>query len=329
MGMMNHFLVIAAAILAVTSCGTTQLVEYKAHDEDNLPDRVRFNMNHTKEDLANLDCYKKLYFPGEIQSGDPPMDLLLDSLMCSHIRSFSPSMMDPSLDWEWYVKSHKHIAFYFYYQGLIYDRSKFDLNDIVVERMDSIDFDPHCGWQPGMNMNASVDGMLNYYRTIAQYDRMIAVFEDDECMQDLICDEYSAWHRLNCSMYLLLCGYTAANAGYSYAPVDLNRTFEDWAIQRTAELLLEKEIVVGNGVRCRSIGRKEKCDFDLLKKFYQEHSDPFFIATIEQCLSDWMASREKIALKLSGRQQKQYRKISDNAYLRIFKELEFMTKIWY
>ena len=87
-----------------------------------------------------------------------------------------------------------------------------------------------------MNMNASVDGMLNYYRTIAQYDMMIAVFEDDECMQEMIRDECSAQHRLNCAMYLLLCGYTAANASYSYAPVDLNRTFEDWAIQRTDDI---------------------------------------------------------------------------------------------
>ena len=326
---MNRFFLVLAVMLTVTSCGITRQVYYTAYDADSLPERVQFNMNHTKEELANLDCYKKLYFPGEIQSDDSPMDVLLDSMICSHIRSFAPSKMNPDLDWNWYVRSHRYIAYYYRYQGIIYARPDFELNDMVVERMDTINFDPHCGWQPGMNMNASVDGMLNYYRTIAQYDRMMAVFEDDECMQEMTRDEYSAWHRLNCAMYLLLCGYTAANASYSYAPVDLNRTFEDWAIQRTDELLLEKEIFEGNNARCRRVGRKENCDFGRLKKFYIENSDPFFIATIEQCLSNWMASRERIALKLNGRQQKQYQRISENAYLRIFQELEFLTKIWY
>lgn len=326
---MNRFFLVLAVMLTVTSCGITRQVDYTAYDADSLPERVQFNMNHTKEELANLDCYKKLYFPEEIQSGDPPMDVLLDSMICSHIRSFAPSKMNPDLDWNWYVRSHKHIAYYYRYQGIIYARPDFELNDMAVERMDTINFDPHCGWQPGMNMNASVDGMLNYYRTIAQYDRMIVVFEDDECMREMIRDEYSAWHRLNCAMYLLLCGYTAANASYSYAPVDLNRTFEDWAIQRTEELLLEKEVFGGNNVRCRRVGRKENCDFGRLKKFYIENSDPFFIATIEQCLSNWTSSRERIALKLNGRKQKQYRRISENAYQRIFQELEFLTKIWY
>ena len=130
-------------------------------------------------------------------------------------------------------------------------------------------------------------------------------------------------------MYLLLCGYTAANAYYSFAPVDLNMMFEDWSDKRVKELQLELAVLSGEKVRCKRTGNVNRIDFHSLKTFYMQNSDPSFIEAIERYLNEWVEIRNQISLNLTGRQNKQYCRITDNVYMRIFDDLEFMTKIWY
>jgi len=310
------------------SCGSAKHVQYSAHNGDYLPERVQFNLNHSKEELAELDKMKLVYFPGYHESDDSVLNVLLDSMIISHLNSFAPSRMDPAVDWEWYRGTHSYFADYYRGKGEEYSSSDFYLNDLAVERMDTINFDPTCGWQPGMNMNASVDGLLDFYRAHSMYDRLMAC-QESEVMRELVWKEYCAWNRLNSAMYLLLCGYTAANACYSFAPVDLNRMFEDWSYKRIQELQQELAVMSGEKVRCRRTGNVNEIDFHSLKKFYMGISDPYFIESIELYLNEWVEVRNQISLYLRGRQNKQYCRITDNAYMRIFDELEFMTKIWY
>lgn len=314
--------------LTLISCGSAKHVQYSAHNGDYLPDRVQFNLNHSKEELAELDKMKLGYFPGYHESDDSVLNVLLDSMIISHLRSFAPSRMDPAVDWDWYRGTHSYFADYYRGKGEDYTSSDFYLNDLAVERMDTINFDPTCGWQPGMNMNASVDGLLDFYRAHSMYDRLMAC-QESEVMRELVWKEYCVWNRLNSAMYLLLCGYTAANAWYSFAPVDLNRMFEDWSYKRIQELQQELAVMSGEKVRCRRTGNVNKIDFHSLKKFYMENSDPYFIEAIELYLNEWVEIRNQISLNLAGWQNKQYCRITDNVYMRIFDELEFMTKIWY
>lgn len=320
------FIIILSATLS--SCSSAKHLQYSGYDEECLPERVQFNLNHSKEDLAELDKMKLRYFPTYHEGDDSVLNALLDSMINSHLRSFAPSRMDPSVDWEWYRDTHCYFADYYRGKGEEYTSSDFYLNDLAVERMDTINFDPTCGWQPGMNMNASVDGLLDFYRVHSMYDRLMTSQECEE-VRGLVWKEYCAWNRLNSTMYLLLCGYTAANACYSFAPVDLNMMFEDWSDKRVKELQLELAVMSREKVRCKRTGNVNRIDFHSLKKFYMENSDPYFIEAIELYLNEWVEIRKTISQYMDIRQNKQYRRITDNAYLRIFAELEFMTKIWY
>ena len=330
----NNVFVIKSCLFALIicstliSCGSMKQFQYSAHDEECLPKRVQFNLNHSKEDLAELDKMKLRYFPGYQEGDESLLNALLDSMIVSHLRSFAPSRMDPDVDWEWYRGTHIYFVDYYRGKGEEYTSSDFYLNDLAVERMDTINFDPTCGWQPGMNMNASVDGLLDFYRVHSMYDRMMTCQESDE-MRDLVWKEYCAWNKLNSTMYLLLCGYTAANAYYSFAPVDLNLMFEDWSDKRVKELQLELAVLSGEKVRCKRTGNVNRIDFHSLKTFYMQNSDPSFIEAIERYLNEWVEIRNQISLNLTGRQNKQYCRITDNVYMRIFDDLEFMTKIWY
>lgn len=314
--------------LALISCGPAKHIKYSAHDEECLPERVQFNLNHSKEDLAELDKMKLRYFPGYHEGDDSVLNALLDSMIVSHLRFFAPSRMDSAVDWEWYRGTHSYLVDYYRGKGKEYTSSDFYLSDLAVEQMDTINFDPTCGWQPGMNMNASVDGLLDFYRAHSMYDRLMAC-QESEVMRELVWKEYCAWNRLNSAMYLLLCGYTAANAWYSFAPVDLNRMFEDWSYKRIQELQQELAVMSGEKVRCRRTGNVNKIDFCSLKKFYMENSDPYFIESIERFLNEWIEIRNQVSLNMTRRQNKKYCRITDSAYMRIFDELEFMTKIWY
>ena len=115
----------------------------------------------------------------------------------------------------------------------------------------------------------------------------------------------------------------------AFAPVDFNITFEDWSAQRVKELQQELAVMSGEKTRCRRTGAVNNIDFHSLKKFYMENSDPYFIEAIERYLNEWVDIRNQISLNLARRQNKQYCRITDNAYMRIFDVLEFMTKIWY
>lgn len=105
--------------------------------------------------------------------------------------------------------------------------------------------------------------------------------------------------------------------------------FEDWSDKRVKELQLELAVLSGEKVRCKRTGNVNKIDFCSLKKFYMQNSDPFFIEAIERYLNEWVGIRNQISLNLTGWQNKQYCRITDNVYMRIFDDLEFMTKIWY
>ena len=99
--------------------------------------------------------------------------------------------------------------------------------------------------------------------------------------------------------------------------------------KRIQELQQELAVMSGEKVRCRRTGNVNKIEFHSLKKFYMENSDPYFIEAIELYLNEWVEIRNQISLNLAGWQNKQYCRITDNVYMRIFDELEFMTKIWY
>ena len=262
---------------ALVSCGVAKPIQYTAIDEDSLPERVKFNLNYSEEELAELDKMKLRYFPAYYESDDSLLNTLLDDL---------------------------------------------------IDRMDKINFDPTCGWQPGMNMNASVEGLLKFYQVHSMYDRLLVSPHCSEDQRIFIWEDYCAWSKLNSAMCLLLCGYTAINASYSSAPMDLNIEFKSWCARRIKEL--EQEYMVVSGKRCRiSKADIKVSDFASLKSFYLEHSDPYFIETIEYCFDDWMEAKEKMAQTMTGPQRRRYLKLAQKEYMRIFNELEFMTKIWY
>ena len=313
---------------ALVSCGVVKPIQYTAIDEDCLPERVKFNLNYSDEELAELDKMKLRYFPAYYESDDTLLNTLLDSLIDSHLKSFAPSKLDPVMDWKWYQGADKFFADYYTAMDVQYDSLDFDLKDLAVERMDKINFDPTCGWQPGMNMNASVDGLLAFYQVHSMYDRLLANPHCSEDQRRFILEDYYAWSKLNSAMYLLLSGYTAINASYSSAPMDLNIEFKSWCARRIKEL--EQEYMLVSGKRCRILKADIKVsDFLSLKSFYLEHSDPYFIEAIANCLDDWMEAKEKMAQTMTGAHRRRYLKLAQKEYMRIFNELEFMTKIWY
>ena len=75
----NIFTVILGLVLI--SCGPAKHIKYSAHDEECLPERVQFNLNHSKEDLAELDKMKLRYFPSYHEGDDSVLNALLDSMI--------------------------------------------------------------------------------------------------------------------------------------------------------------------------------------------------------------------------------------------------------
>ena len=140
----NQTIVYIILTFVLVSCGAAKSVQYISHDLYTLPERVKFNLNYSDEELAELGDMKLMYFPAFSQSDDSLLNTLLDCLIDSHLKSFAPSKLDPGEDWRWYQGTDKFFAEYYNANGVQYDSLDFNLKDLAVDRMENINFDPTC-----------------------------------------------------------------------------------------------------------------------------------------------------------------------------------------
>ena len=106
----------------------------------------------------------------------------------------------------------------------------------------------NAGNQPELNTASYVESILEHYKAVYAYYRLIEFIDDydedsnwDVQLRVLYYREFTEWFDLNNAVNGLMYFYTYA-AGYSALSMDLNGTFEIWSKNRHAELEIERGI---------------------------------------------------------------------------------------
>lgn len=97
------------------------------------------------------------------------------------------------------------------------------------------------GNQPELNIESYVLSILEHYRLINSYIRLMDLQHDNE-LKRLLYREYREWFDINNAANGLMVFYTYAAAGYSALPMDINYTFAEWSERRSKELEIECDI---------------------------------------------------------------------------------------
>lgn len=97
------------------------------------------------------------------------------------------------------------------------------------------------GNQPELNAKSYVTSILEHYRAINSYLRLMRIYRNNE-LGLLLYSEHKEWFDLNNAINGIMVFYTYAAARYSALPIDINYTFAEWSEMRTKELKIEKEL---------------------------------------------------------------------------------------
>ena len=105
------------------------------------------------------------------------------------------------------------------------------------------------GSQLELNTASYVASILNHYKAVYAYYRLIELIDDfkdesdwDVQLRALYYREFKEWFDINNAVNGIMTFYTYAAAGYSSLPMALNGTFSVWSSGRLAELKIERDI---------------------------------------------------------------------------------------
>ena len=218
------------------------------------------------------------------------------------------------------------------------------------------------GNQPELNTYSYVTSILDTYRAINEYIRIIR-FRHEEPLAGLLYQEYRAWFDLNNAANGIMSFHTYAAAGYSALPMDINLTFASWSEMRRKELEIEedtfwtyhrepfkascrrispdrflKEIRYFTNLTIDTIVRTNAKDWNLKQSEYAyERLDGCFdfdkisemAHLYEEAYRNWLTAREEIAVYLPKEQGKSYREATKQINARLYRDLLGLKDIKY
>lgn len=233
--------------------------------------------------------------------------------------------------------------------------------DAAAQAMENLIALYGAGNQPELNIESYVLSILEYYRLINSYIRLMDLQHDNE-LKRLLYREYREWFDINNAANGLMVFYTYA-AGYSALPMDINYTFAEWSEKRSKELEIECDIFwsyswqpYSSDSHRVSERRQEKLisyfkeanqdaiidevlsgweekDYEYAQKRFGESFDfdrIYEMATYyETALQNWKAVREQIKSHLPKQKQKSYSEITREINTRLYDDLLRLKKISY
>ena len=218
------------------------------------------------------------------------------------------------------------------------------------------------GNQSELNTQSYVLCILEHYRTINAYIRLMRIHMDSE-LGELIYREYREWFDINNAANAIMTFYTYGAAHYSALPLDINYTFAVWSQERAEELKMEEEIFwSSDNLIYRSDAKRisprkfarliehfhntsaesviEEIVSGWVKKDYEFAQEMvsgcFNFDVIHQmagyyqaALNNWMIAREDIAASLTEDRRKSYMEMTEQIHTRLYNELKHLNEIRY
>lgn len=351
----NIMTVIITLLVSLTiSCTPATGVSYRAYDEMPRQDSIIFKKEQM---MAVSDSAYFFWFSDdiELQSSDPHAYWLMNRMMQSvqYVRTAEEAIA-------WTLALNEDVKEY----GRRIDRriNEMRAEDAAALAIENLIALYGAGNQPELNIESYVLSILEHYRLINDYIRLMDFHRDEEWIW-LLYREYKEWFDINNAMNGLMVFYTYAAAGYSALPMDINYTFSYWSEARRNELKIEKDIYWSYRWEpyqsdARKIsGRKfanliahfkgqsseeiikgivsqwEEKDYDYAQERFGECFDfdrIYEMATnYEKALHNWKTIREEIASSLPREKQKSYKELTQEINTRLYNDLLKLKDICY
>ena len=314
-------------------------------------------MGIKEEMLAAADTAGHFWFSHdmEFQNADPHAYWLMNRMM--HTVQYVQTAEDGIA---WALALNENIKEYSHrIDRRIYEEKAEDAAVRAIE--DLIDIYA-AGNQPELNTYSYVTSILEIYKTINEYIRLIR-FRHEEPLAGLLYEEYRAWFDLNNAASGIMSFHTYAAAGYSALPMDINLTFASWSETRRKELEIEGETFWTYHrepfkSRCRRVSsdrfmkliryftnltidtivKTNAKDWNLKRSEYAyERLDGCFdldkisemAHLYEEAYCNWLCARENIAGYLPKEQSKSYRETTKQMNARLYHDLLELKNIKY
>lgn len=354
--MKSNYKIIISIICLTTSLSCSNEVMASKPNETNTLYKEEI-MGIKEEMLAAADTAGHFWFSHdmEFQNADPHAYWLMNRMM--HTVQYVQTAEDGIA---WALALNENIKEYSRrIDRRIYEEKEEDAAVRAIE--DLIDIYA-AGNQPELNTYSYVTSILEIYKTINEYIRIIR-FRHEEPLAGLLYEEYRAWFDMNNAANGIMSFHTYAAAGYSALPMDINLTFASWSETRRKELEIEGETFWTYHrepfkSRCRRVSsdrfmkliryftnltidtivRTHAKDWNLKRSEYAyERLDGCFdfdkisemAHLYEEAYCNWLTARENIAAYLPKEQGKSYRETTKQMNARLYHDLLELKDIKY
>ena len=337
-----------------TSCTPVSGVSYRTYDELPKEDSILFK----KEQMRSVsDTAYFFWFSDdeELQGADQHAYWLMNRMMQSvqYVRTAEDAIA-------WTLALNEDVKEYGRrIDRRIHDRRAEDAAALAIEDLISL---YGAGNQPELNIESYVLSILEHYRLVNDYIRLMQFHREEEWI-GLLYREYKEWFDLNNAANGLMVFYTYAGAGYSALPMDINCTFCYWSEARRKELKIEKDIFWSydwepyhsdarvtpdrkfaklishfRGQRTDDIIEAivsdwEDKDYEYAQERFGERYDidkiEEMVSLYETALYNWQRIREDIATSLPKEKQRSYRAITRQINTRLYDDLKELKDIRY
>lgn len=238
-----------------------------------------------QEMLAVADSVGHFWFSGdtEFQSQDPHAYWLMNRMM-----QMVQLIKTADDDWAWMLAMNESVEEYNARLG-----RKIGSVDAAANAIGELINIYNAGNQPELNTASYVESILEHYKAVYAYYRLIEFIDDydedsnwDVQLRVLYYREFTEWFDLNNAVNGLMYFYTYAAAGYSALSMDLNGTFEIWSKNRLAELEIERDIYWSSDWKPFKSNAKTTSPkkFEKTLSYFKTRTNE---TVVEEMVSDW------------------------------------------
>lgn len=200
--------------------------------------------------------------------------------------------------------------------------------------------------QSEMNFMCYVSASVEYYRTIESYRQWLEEVPSE--WQALAREEYEAWKDLNDARFSLWLDVSFTQTWYSMKTMDIEGYYEYLAVNRRAELDLERDILLkGKTYRQKGTTVTTKQwedwiakssvpdDIDSLTDLEDENLLPDEkvvaerVGALRRSFSRWISARQDIASALPGEQGQSYDRLTADIHARMIGTLDPLVECVY
>lgn len=339
---------------ASLACGHDVMASKESRES--IPDKDSI-MVIKEQMLAIADTSNFFWFSDdiELQESDPHAFWLMNRMMhtVQYVRTAEDAIA-------WALALNENVSEYRRrIDRKILDTRAEDAAILAIENLISI---YGAGNQPEMNAESYVLSILEHYKAVNEYIRMMD-FPMKEPLVRLLYREYREWFEMNNAANGLMVFYTYAAAHYSALPMDINMTFAYWSEQRYGELKIEDETFWKyNREHFKSESRKvSKKRFLKLIRYFSDLTLDTIVKTnakdwnlkrteyaydrlegcfdfdnisemarlYEEAYCNWLVAREEIALYLPKGQGKAYSETTKEMNARMYRDLSLLKGVIY